>query len=166
MKRLVVAIGERGEIGKDGDMPWKRGLPADLQHFKEVTNQTSVIMGRVTFESILASLGHPLRNRQSIVLSRSAGREDIPGAVTVPSLEAAYDEAKFSDISVIGGAAIYRLALDSADVIEATRVHAEFDADTFFTFDSEQWELTSAENHDVDDKNKYAYTFETYTRTS
>ncbi|ELZ14783.1 Dihydrofolate reductase, partial [Natrinema thermotolerans DSM 11552] len=51
----IVAVAENGVIGKDGDMPWH--VPADLQHFKEATMDHPVIMGRVTYEGILETLG-------------------------------------------------------------------------------------------------------------
>ena len=58
---MIVAMAANRAIGKDNRMPWH--LPADLKHFKETTMGCPVIMGRKTFESILASLGKPLPGR-------------------------------------------------------------------------------------------------------
>ncbi|ELY62148.1 dihydrofolate reductase, partial [Natronolimnohabitans innermongolicus] len=65
----IVAVAENGVIGKDGDMPWH--VPADLQHFKETTMDHPLIMGRVTYEGILETLGEPLPGRTTVVLTLS-----------------------------------------------------------------------------------------------
>ncbi|MGA1301194.1 MAG: dihydrofolate reductase, partial [Burkholderiaceae bacterium] len=66
----VVAMGQNQCIGLDNRMPWH--IPEDLAHFKELTMGKTVLMGRKTFESILATLGRPLPGRPQMVLTRSA----------------------------------------------------------------------------------------------
>ena len=46
---LVAAIGENLVIGRDGQLPWR--LKSDLQHFKKVTLNRPVVMGRLTSRS-------------------------------------------------------------------------------------------------------------------
>ncbi len=77
---LVVAAAENNVIGRTGDIPWK--LPTDLRHFKDVTMNKPIIMGRKTFESI----GRPLPGRKNIVVSR---RKDLnyEGIEVVESLK-------------------------------------------------------------------------------
>jgi dihydrofolate reductase len=58
---LIVAMSSNRVIGRNGDLPWH--LRGDLRHFKEVTMGHPVIMGRKTYESIVARLGHPLPGR-------------------------------------------------------------------------------------------------------
>lgn len=156
---LIVAIDQRGGIGKDNQLLWH--LPADLKHFKAITSGHTVIMGRKTHESI----GRALPNRRNIVLSR-AMTSAPDGCECVSSLEEALkrcqDEPK---AFVIGGAEIYRLAIDKADELYITRVDTLADADTFFPeFTTDEWELCSREEIPADDKNAFACAFERYTR--
>ncbi|HKK11653.1 MAG TPA: dihydrofolate reductase, partial [Flavobacteriaceae bacterium] len=66
---------------------------------------------------------------------------------------------------VIGGGEIYKLAMPLADKIELTRVHAKFDADTFFPkIDPNIWKETGNVFHDKDDKHNYTFSFLTYER--
>lgn len=164
MKTTIVAFSKNMVIGKNGDMPWGRGLPADLKHFKETTNGQAVIMGSKTFQSIIDSFGKPLPNRQNIVLSRSP--LTIEGVAVVDSLEKAYEAVEPGrEAYVIGGGNVYAQAMSSVDAINATEVQAEFDGDTFFpVVDSAIWEEVSREHHEADEKNAYAYDFVLYKR--
>jgi dihydrofolate reductase len=164
MKTTIVAFSKNMVIGKDGDMPWGRGLPADLRHFKETTSGQAVIMGSKTFQSILDSFGKPLPNRQNIVLSRSPlNLEDV---TVVDSLENAYAAVESGrEAYVVGGGSVYAQAMNSVDAINATEVQAEFDGDTFFpAIDPAVWQEESREHHEADEKNAYAYDFVLYKR--
>ncbi len=83
---MIVAMASNRAIGKDNRMPWH--LPADLKHFKAITMGCPVIMGRKTFESILAALGKPLPGRKNIVITRNAAFSH-PGITTATTPEAA-----------------------------------------------------------------------------
>jgi dihydrofolate reductase len=68
---------------------------------------------------------------------------------------------------IIGGGEIYKQALDVAHRIELTRVHAEFEADTFFpSFDLSVWKETFKEDHFKDDSHDYDFTFVQYEKTN
>ena len=54
----VAAMASNRVIGKGGKLPWH--LPEDLRFFKQTTLGHPVLMGRKTFESIVARLGKPL----------------------------------------------------------------------------------------------------------
>ena len=84
---LVAAIGDNAIIGRDGQLPWR--LKSDLQHFKKVTLNRPVIMGRKTHESI----GKLLPDRTNIVLTRDLSLI-APGAVLATSLDAALSYAR------------------------------------------------------------------------
>ncbi len=154
MLSLVVAAGENNEIGKSGRMPWH--LPADLKHFKALTLGKPVIMGRKTFEAI----GKPLPGRRNIVVSRRPGY-NAPGCKVTPSFtDALVQAAGVAEIMVIGGGEIYREALPRAQRIYLTRVHAHFDADTFFpAIEPMSWREVSREDHPADVQNTHAYSF-------
>lgn len=155
---LVVAIAENDAIGKDNQMPWH--LPADLKHFKNITTGGTVIMGRKTYESI----GKALPNRENIVISRQKDYH-LADAKTVNSLEEAIKISEGKELFIIGGAEIFKLAMSLAHRIYLTRIHQNFEADTFFpTINTDDWAEKDKEAHLPDEKNKYAYTFSTLNR--
>ena len=154
---LIVAMTDDGVIGVDGQLPWR--LPEDLRRFKAATLGKPVVMGRKTFESI----GRPLPQRHNIVLTRQIGLSLADAAVTVvPTLDAALQAAgDASEVMIIGGAEIYRLALPFAQRILLTRVHAEVRGDTHFPrLDPEAWRVVSSETYAADDKHAYPMSFE------
>jgi dihydrofolate reductase len=138
---LVVAVAENGVIGAEGAMPWH--LPADLRHFKALTTDKPMIMGRKTFESLPGLLP----GRRHIVLTRDAGWQE-EGAEVVHSVEAALHLANAPHVAVIGGAEVFALFLPLADRIEWTEVHAEPAGDVFFpALDRSQWREAARESH-------------------
>jgi dihydrofolate reductase len=157
---LIVAAGENDAIGKDNQLIWH--LSDDLKRFKELTNGHHIIMGRKTFESF----PKPLPNRTHVVISRQANYQVPSGVIVVNNLEDAFDASK-SDKQpfVIGGGEIYKQAMPFANKIELTRVHENFDADTFFPkIDTSIWREISKTNHAKDEKHQYAFSFLTYER--
>ena len=71
MISLVAAVAKNGVIGKENALPWY--LPEDLKRFKALTTGKTVLMGRKTFESIIARIGKPLPKRTNIVITRDKG---------------------------------------------------------------------------------------------
>ena len=139
---LIVAAADNNVIGGDNKMLWH--IPEDFKHFKNVTMGKPCIMGRKTFESIVASLGKPLPGRVNIVVSRK--NPQYEGALTVKDLDEAFDQAGkvegVSEIMVIGGAQIYAQALPRADRIYLTRVHQSPEGDaTFPALNEDDWEI-------------------------
>ena len=156
---IVVVADENNAIGKNNQLLCH--LPADLKHFKNLTTGKTVVMGRKTFDSI----GKPLPNRKNIIVTRQENLI-IEGCEIANSLQ---DAVKFAadniDICIIGGAEIYNQAFGYTDVVYLTRIHHQFDADTYFPLiDPNVWEETSFEAHQPDEKNKFRYTFITYKR--
>lgn len=156
---LIAAAAENNALGKDNDLVWH--LPDDFKRFKKLTTGHYIIMGRKTFESF----PKPLPNRTHVVITRQKDYHP-EGAVVVHSLKEALEEAKDDEQPyVIGGGEIYKLALEKADKIELTRVHASFEADAFFPeLDMKNWELVSSIHHEKDDRHKYPFTYLTYER--
>ena len=158
---IIAAIGRNNELGKNNDLIWH--LPADLKRFKKVTTRHTIIMGRNTFESI----GKPLPNRRSIIITRNKEYQQ-EGCLVVHSLEEALDIVKDEEQAfVIGGAQIYKevMGKNLAHRLDITKVHSDFDADVYFPeISSENWTLESQENFFSDEKNKYDYSFESYSK--
>lgn len=156
---LIGAMAENRVIGRGGHLPWH--LPKDLRHFKRLTVDHTVIMGRKTFDEIQ----RPLSNRRNVVISRNPAFR--PGGVTVvPNLDEALAlGATEGEVFVIGGAEIYRLALPRADRLYLTVIHAHVEGDTFFpAFDAGAWALEEEERHEADDQHAYPFTFRRYRR--
>ncbi len=156
---LIAAMAENRVIGVNNTLPWR--LPADLKHFRRVTTGHHVIMGRRNYESI----GKPLPDRTNIVVTRNPDYR-APGCLVKHSLEDALAVAQDDpEIFVIGGAEIYRQALDRANRLYLTLVHARIQGDTYFPpFDEKHWRETARERHEPDERNPYACTFLVYDR--
>ncbi|WP_220495307.1 type 3 dihydrofolate reductase [Pseudoalteromonas rhizosphaerae] len=154
---MIAAMAKNRVIGQDNDMPWH--LPADLQHFKAVTMNKPVIMGRKTFESI----GRPLPGRRNIVISRNTDYTAV-GVDVVTSPEAAISLLCESDeVMVIGGGNVYQQFLKSADTLYLTFIDLDVAGDTQFP-DYEQsanWQVVEELYNQPDDKNIYGYKFVT-----
>ncbi|MEY4274784.1 MAG: Dihydrofolate reductase [Bacteroidota bacterium] len=161
MLKILVAFDENRVIGKNNTLIWH--LPADLKRFKALTTGHVIIMGRKTFESI----GKPLPNRTTIVISRQADLQ-IEGAIITHSVEEAILKAKSltrEDIFIVGGAEIYALSLPLADQILVTQLHDIFDGDAFFPEISlDTWIVSERERGVTDEKNAYQYSYLTYSR--
>lgn len=128
MIKIIAAIGKNNELGKNNSLMWS--LPGDMKFFRAQTSGSTVIMGRLTYESI----GRPLPKRRNIVISGQEGLK-IEGAQVYKSLEDALKacEGEQNDVYIIGGARVYSEALRYADEIILTEIDGEFPgADVFF----------------------------------
>ena len=159
---IIVAVAENGVIGKNNQLLWR--LSADLRQFKNLTTNHIIIMGRKTFESI----GKPLPNRTSIVISRQKNYKidcgTPPDCFTANSLENALEIAKDlpknDEIFIIGGSEIYAQSLKIADKIYLTEVKTKMEGDAFFTkLNAENWQEISRISHAADEKNEYSFDF-------
>jgi dihydrofolate reductase len=153
---LIVAMDERGGIGKGNRLPWR--LSTDLKRFRELTMGHHIVMGRKTFESI----GRALPGRHSIIITRNRALE-IEDCFIALSLEEALQMAERraeTEVFICGGAAIFAQSLERADRLYLTEVHAEVDADTFFPdWDRSLWREAESVYHAADEKNQYPTTF-------
>jgi dihydrofolate reductase len=154
---MIAAAAENNALGKDNQLIWH--LSDDLKHFKRLTKGHHVIMGRKTFESMPKALP----NRTNVVITRQK-EYTAEDAIVVHSLEAAIATAQDDDRPfIIGGGEIYRQGLNYADCIELTRVHEDFEADTFFPeIDPAHWQEVWRENHDKDENHQHAFSFIRY----
>lgn len=130
---MIAAIGKNRELGKGNELLWH--IPDDLKRFRSTTKGHPCIMGRKTFESIVAILGKPLPNRTNIVITRDATWE-YEGAIALDSLEGAIQLAKRKiggeEVFIIGGGEIYTLGLGYADKLYLTLIDDSKEADSFF----------------------------------
>jgi len=156
---LILARADNGVIGRDGRLPWH--IPADLRHFKALTQDKPMIMGRKTFDSLPGLL----EGRRHIVLTRDAEWQE-DGAEVVSSVEGAIRIANAPHIAVIGGAEIYHQFLPVTDRIELTEVHIQAQGDTSIDApDPALWEEVKREEHPAEG-GRPAYAFVTLKRKS
>ena len=146
MINIIASITDNNALGKDNKLLFR--LKKDMAHFKNITTDNVVIMGRKTYESI----GKTLPNRVNIVLSRNMkSNEDF---YTFDSIEKAIEWSKENypqkEIFIIGGASVYDKALkdDIVDKLYMTKIKQTVeDADAFFPeIDyKRKWSITSVE---------------------
>lgn len=147
---ILAAVAEDGTIGDEGTIPWHH--PADLKRFKRTTMGHPVIMGRVTYETIVERLGHALPRRASIVLSRRdpaavVSADHIPDEDTtvhvVGTLDRAVELAAEFDVDeayVAGGRRVYEQVLPIADGMVLTEIPGRYGGDTRFPdWDADEW---------------------------
>ena len=134
----IAAIGRNRELGLRNELLWR--IPEDLQRFRDLSRGHPVIMGRVTFDSIVAALGKPLPGRTSIVITRDptklgeyVKRVDVIPALSIDDALRTAAEAPGSDeVIIAGGAQIYELALPHTEMLRLTIIDATHEADSFF----------------------------------
>ena len=165
---LVAAIDKNRAIGYQNQLLVR--LPNDMKHFKQLTTSGKhniVVMGRKTLESI----GHPLKNRINIVLTKNKNYQTPKGVFIYHSVEEIlnqyknYGECKPS-LWIIGGEQIYRQFIRYADRIYLTIIDHEFEnADAHFPeIDLSEWKITSNIKNEADENNPYDHYFVTYER--
>jgi dihydrofolate reductase len=159
MITVIAAVAENNALGKENQLLWH--LPDDFKRFKTLTSGHYIIMGRKTFESF----PKPLPNRTHVIISRQTNYQP-EGCIVVNSLVQAIEACpKTEEVFIIGGGEIYRQSIEVADKLDLTKVHATFEADTYFPeVDLSQWRLVFEEYHPKDERHDFAFTFQTYFR--
>ena len=158
--RIVAAIGRRGELGRGNRLMFR--LKADMANFRRVTAKTPLVMGRKTWESLPK---RPMPGRPNIVATRNLDFLS-PGAFVYSSLPPALAAARAmaaasgaTEVSILGGVAIFEAALEVATHITLTEVDAEAEADVFFPpFNRSLWRETSSVHVEADADNEASFT--------
>ncbi|MCX6233085.1 MAG: dihydrofolate reductase [Bacteroidetes bacterium] len=157
---IIVAIADNNAIGKDNQLLWH--LSEDLKRFKLLTTHHTIVMGKKTFESLPV---RPLPNRRSIVITDIAD-EKIDGCVMAYSIEEAVglcDETE--ENFIIGGGSVYKQFMSIANKLYLTKVHKNFEADTFYPeIDFSEWELMEKQENLTDEKTGLNYSYLIYQR--
>ena len=192
MISIIAAVARNRAIGfKNKLIYW---LPNDLKRFKALTTGHTIIMGRNTFLSLpkgalpnrrnivlsrSAFVSPPelgwvfegrggLRSAEGRLLPEGRKNDLYPGCDVYPSLEAALEHCSpDEDIYIIGGASVYRQALPLADRLCLTEIDdTPAEADTFFPPYEDDWQEENREDHPVDDRHAFPYSFVDYSRLS
>jgi dihydrofolate reductase len=177
---IIAAHDQNKIIGYNNTIPWK--LTEDLKHFRELTLNNIVIMGRKTFQSI----SKPLNNRINIVITREPKKiketiyyfkeviystlENLDNILT--SLYEK-EENKNKKTFVIGGSEIYNALIHKCNKMYITEIDRPYNNSTFlepdkysyFHYNIEDWfsvykskDFISKDNSDI------GYNYITYIR--
>jgi dihydrofolate reductase len=131
--KAIAAMSLNCVIGAGNKIPWH--LPEDFKWFKQLTTGNVIVMGRKTFESI----GKPLPNRETIVLSRS--QFSYPGVRTISDLSEIDLAGESREVFICGGAQVYAQALPLCSDLYLTLVKREVEGDAFFPAFEDRFEL-------------------------
>ncbi|OUD13946.1 dihydrofolate reductase [Thioflexithrix psekupsensis] len=157
----IVAYDKNQLIGKENGLPWR--LPADLKHFRELTWQKPIVMGKNTWQSI----GRVLPERIHIVLSRTLRSESLDSRVTLIRELAHLSTfaANYPEMMIIGGAQLYQATLPYLHTLYVTEIQAELTGDAYFPYwDKKEWQLVESKAHQADELNPYPYSFQEWRR--
>ena len=145
MITMIVAISKNGCIGKDGRMPWN--LPNEMKHFRKMTMNKKVVVGRKTFEGFKK----PLENRYHFVVTRQDIEYNYSSVEVVHDVRKLIAEYKNADeeLMIIGGKEIYSIFMEHADKLIVSVIHQEFDGDTYFPeIDENNFKITNINQND------------------
>lgn len=157
---LIAAMDRERTIGHKGEIPWMGKLPRDLLRFRERTKGKTVVMGRVTFDSI----GHALPDRENIVLTRDI-EWTAQNVTPMNDPQQLFRRAIKEEVFIIGGKAVYEIFLPYADTLDLAMVDHVFDGDTHFPeFSPREWSILAEEYHPADEENKFPVRFALFTR--
>jgi len=166
MKRsLIAAVARNGVIGRDNRLLWR--LKTDLRRFRDLTIGKPLIMGRKTFDSI----GRPLPNRDTIIVTRDAGFA-AAGAIVAHSLDEALRLAEdcaavrgVDEIMIGGGGEIYAQAIGAAERLYITEVDLDPDGDALFPrIDGALWREAARRTHPPGPDDEAAFSCVDYVR--
>lgn len=137
---LIVARSKNNVIGKNGKIPWK--IKGEQKQFKELTTGNVVIMGRNSYDEI----GHPLPNRETIVISNTK-KYIGENLNTASSVKEAIEFAKGKDVYIAGGYGVYKEAIPLVDVMYITEININVEqGDVFFPeFDDNNFNISIVE---------------------
>jgi dihydrofolate reductase len=158
---IIVALGKNNEIGRQNQLLVH--LPNDMKRFKQLTLNTTVLMGENTYHSLQVK---PLPKRRNIVLSFDK-KQQFFGCEMAHSVEEALEMIKDDKtVFIIGGASVYKQFLSLVSKLYLTKIDMAFsDADAFFPeIDFSQWKQTEEIRCNADEKHLYNYTYCTYNR--
>ncbi len=160
---IIVAVGENGAIGKNGDLLWH--IKEDMLYFKETTQNHPVLMGRKTWESLQIK---PLPQRHNIIIS--SNKDFVFPSKEISVLHSLQEVKKIqnfdTEVFIIGGGSIYKEFLPITNKIYLTKVYRSYtDADTFFPEIKEsEWKIVYQSEKKKDEKSNLEFQFFTLER--
>lgn len=161
MISMVAAMSKNYVIGDHGKLPWGKTMPKDVKRYTDLIIGKTIVMGTKTY----LGADHTRSKSNVVVISRS--ELDLPDNVKqVNSVEKVLElDEEGKELFITGGGVVFELMIEHADKLYLTLIHEEFEGDVLFPeIDENTWEVSSREDFQKDDANKYDYSFLTYTR--
>lgn len=162
MISIIAAVAKNNIIGGDNKLLWH--IPEDLKHFKDLTSNHTIIMGRKTFQS----LPNVLPKRHHIVLTKDKNYTIDSDSVTiVHNLKEIVDKYQTSkeEVFVIGGGEIYSAFLPYCKNLYLTKINKDFEGDTYFPkIEPSQWKVTYSSEINKNLKDNLEFKFINLTR--
>jgi len=153
---LIVAMAANRVIGRGNDIPWH--IPGEQRRFKAITMGHTLVMGRLTYQSI----GRPLPGRKTVIVTRQQNFR-ATGCVVVHSLDEALAACAGEEkVFIAGGGELFRQTMPLVDVIYLTTLHREVAGDILFPVFSEEEFVMESEQVVVNEEEPY--TFAVYRR--
>lgn len=121
--KLILAVDPNGGIGNNLKLPWDK-LEGDLQRFKELTTGQTVVMGRITWDSLPKK---PLPNRTNIVVTK----KPLGMPIDIATIDNVDDLVKYKDAWIIGGAKLIESCWNMINEIHLSRTYSTYTCDTF-----------------------------------
>lgn len=157
---IIVAVGLNNVIGYKNKLPWNH-IPIDMKHFKNVTINNTVIMGRKTYESI----GKKLPERNNIIITRQKNFTIDSGCSVVSNINESLEVAKQYNkkVFIIGGSEIYKQTIHLSERIYLTRIWGIFKGDSYFPeINLNKWKIKHIKHYKISSMRPYPITFFTY----
>lgn len=152
---IIVAIGKNNQIGKSNRLLWN--IKDDLKHFKNLTLNHHILIGRRTFESI----GKALPKRTNMIITRNANfivpKECLIFDCSYKAIDFAKNNGE-TELFVCGGATIYKFFLENnlVDNIYLTKVNFDGEADSFFPkLNIKDWKVEKISSFEKNEINEY-----------
>ena len=160
MLSLIVTYSRNRVIGLNNEVPWQ--LPSSYRFISELTAKKTIIMGRKTFNTV----GRPLPNRRTIVLSRDKNFRKRRGVEIVRNINLLkLCKNQPGEYFFVGGEEVYQQAISMVDKMYVIYINELFDGDKFFPeINENDWELVSQIKGVKDERNPYDYYFRIYVR--
>jgi dihydrofolate reductase len=157
MLNMIVAVDKNMGIGKDNKL--LAYIKPDLEYFKKVTLNNTIVMGYNTYLSLPI---RPLPNRKNVVLTSKD--IELEGATVVHSVEEVLELAKTENVFICGGESVYRQFMSYADTLYVTHISYAYEADTYFPAIGEEWVVESKIAGDDNINHQYPHSFWVYRR--
>lgn len=156
---IILAISNKRAIGLNNQLPWGEDMPADLNYFKNMTLNKTVVMGRKTYDS----LGKALPKRRNIVLTRDASFHPSDAEVVHSTAELEFLLGD-NEAMLIGGVQVCVELMRFVEKIYLTAIDCECEGDVFLPELPKEFRLVKADRRVKDEKNKYDCEFRVYGR--
>ena len=149
MIRAILACDDDGGIGLRGKIPWPH-VARDVQWFLDQTEDSVMVMGRVTWED--SQLNHPIPNRRSYVVTRDANNcpdanGTIQGDITNGIVQL-HEKYPNKTIWIIGGVQLVESNLPIIEEFYLSRIPGSYNCDRFLPINElESWSVIFEEVH-------------------